>query len=713
MGPSAVRDPADPKVYHPTNGRSALFYVTRNAKLIVKYQSDNQWHSARTDLEQINSSDQVISHAALAEDGDGLLVVTHDISRRFRLYKVKIDWFGAVMSVNRQLDPKLNLRHLRVQDNVAAQYAPNVKLSHLLLVAPIIRLNKSTDLDVHTFPTILAVFSQTSLPMDQTQPFQVSTVIARWYVESVTPTLHEAFSKLNTANGTTPAVKTQVTRLRRQDDIITSKIIDSVQLWNMNAMLLFVASDETVEFRERATMEIIEPSSDDTVAHSWPRSGFGYDNMIGEHSDRVAITTDGSGLLSMKNNGRLEHKTIPLRYGWETLDDGMTATYSEAAVMCVARQHVLLCFMGAASDGPLATLPADLSLELRSFFMKQNILMSRRMIDTSMQDVHKQQAYTMQEPLLPRLLSAQLVVGCKPGTTEWNYAGKFAFTFLNLKHVLFPLVQLLNNPNAYSRPDNLVSMRGLMKWTTDMFAYIAVRLVEVKRKEDTPGNPPAKQLFEAYVAETDIPIVNILLSASTRCLLRMLAGCLPKYCVAVKQQIQNASNIIEKHELNGFLEMVSSLPFKFADVDNFLLDFDGAVRNHFINLEHLRRQDIELAAFCDTGIPEEAEPVFQALLDTILPKLMSKMDLGKLHFWDTDWLGVTPALQTREYDIIRKLPLRKGAKLRVCRRCGAKMKDILPPALRHAPHWVQTSHRYCVCTNYWVLEGDAATGDEG
>jgi len=58
-------------------------------------------------------------------------------------------------------------------------------------------------------------------------------------------------------------------------------------------------------------------------------------------------------------------------------------------------------------------------------------------------------------------------------------------------------------------------------------------------------------------------------------------------------------------------------------------------------------------------------------------------------------------------DVIRKLPLSKDARLRVCPRCSSVMEDISLPGggqLGQMP-WVWQSQKTCICYNSWASPG--------
>ena len=106
-------------------------------------------------------------------------------------------------------------------------------------------------------------------------------------------------------------------------------------------------------------------------------------------------------------------------------------------------------------------------------------------------------------------------------------------------------------------------------------------------------------------------------------------------------------------------------------------------------------------------IPDEMEPALLTLMNTILPKICETADMGKLYFWDTDWLGIQRAVPiegAKRYDAIRKTLLTRDKRLRVCRRCGAQTEDITPDQIRQLPTWLGHAQKQCYCGNYWWLE---------
>jgi mediator of RNA polymerase II transcription subunit 16 len=695
------------------------------------YQNELTWHSTSARLATMNSSHDLLSHAAMGQEGSTLLLVTHDLGKRFRLYKITIKWNpmqhpttqGAPPNIT--VAPTLEIGHLTMLEHVAPQQHDTARLSDLQLlprIPPVATEPGSTSL-----PTVLAVFTRATVPAGASQQAQEAfSVMARWNVETVVPTLHEAFAKLKVNGKVNGATQSQnpITVLRRQEDNFTNKLVLAVEQQYYGTMLAFVASDGSIEFRDRINMTSIEPYGDTTIVSSLPHAGF--EQMMTEHNPHVAMSADGSAMGMIKTDGSLVHKMMTLRYSWQPLEDGISDTQGliEAAIVCLARQHTILSCSNTANDETLALIPFDLSTDLRILFIKEIIMTMNRFntLDISMHDINKQQMIVIREPLLPRALSAQFVTGTKPGTMERDFAGKFAYAFLNARVACTAIAQLITRPEAQVKPDFLISLRGNIKWGCDVLVYITNYLVNFKRKlgKDASSLDAAAiaQAFTDDIAQSQSPVLHLLLCTWTRCYIRFLNNFIPKYLGGTFKITAAPRSVPEKQVMEDTYKFGTSLPFKFSVFEPFIAAVDTAVREAYTtqSVPAERRGEIELNLVTGTAIPPELHPAIKTLMDTALPNFMQHIDFAALYFRDTSWTGIEPTSQiafdtadvvkgsgTVVYDVIRKLPLAKGTKLRRCRRCPAVMEDLTPERARELPTWFTHAQRHCVCGNYWIL----------
>jgi len=708
------RDSNEPTVHHPSDGRHALLHVSRRARLTLMFQIEAIWHDTFVDLETVESSDGLLSHAAMCENGGDLLLVTHDIGKRFRVYKITINWHATQHTrpggpPYTTVAPTVEIVRLTMLDHIAAQHADLAVLTDLRLISPIPSSLVRTD--PPSLPIIVAVFTRVLLPADPIQQHQEAfSIIARWQVESATPILHDSFAKLK-PNGVA-ASQPAVTVLRRHEDNITSKVVLSMEPQYHNTLLAFCASDGTIEFRDHVTMATIEAYGDTTSVSSLAHAGF--EHMAGDHQSDITISPDGSVIVTMNSDGSLVNKMMTLRYGWQPLDDGITDTNGliETAVVCLARQYATLCCCSTANDDILALLPPDLSPEMRSLFIREATRMTNRNLDLASWDVNRQQAFAVRESVLRVLASGQSVINKIPGTQKSTWAGKFGYTYINARLACFAFAQVLTRPDIVMQTGFVLGLRGTAKWSCDFLAWVADSLITLKRATEKLTNGaaslPPHQAFMNAAAEKESPVINILLCTYTRVFVRFLSITLKKYHDIIRQALPNVRSVIERQQMEETIAFFSSLPYKFNFFDILIHDIDNSVRKaHTSNsITTERRIDIELSTMTEQTVPHELDSVIEKLVNESLPKFMSLLDLAALYFRDTTWLGIEPTNEEARqlYDSVRKLPVAKGAKLRVCRRCGAVMEDLDGEALKGTGGWMMHAQRTCVCGNYWIMQ---------
>ncbi len=700
------RDPSEPMAHHPLDNQRAVLIVSRDARLTLMFQVELFWHAVDSRLDDMSSSMDLLSHAAMGERDEHMLILTHDTSKRFRLYKIDINW--NVTTTPRpgsqhpliSVAPTFTIGHLTTMDHISAQQADAAQLSQLHIV-PAIPGHAATP-DTTSLPTILAIFTYASIPANLMQHNQeVFSIVARWHIETATSTLHEAFGKLK-VNGTSTASGLTLTRLKREEDVFTNKLVLSFASQNLGTTLTFTASDGTVEYRDRQTMASIEPYPDSTTVSSLSQCGFEY--VADTHCIHVAPSGDGSSLVGLRPNGELVYRTMTLRYTWHPIMD--EGGLLEAAIVCLARQYTLLSLTNISTDETLALLPLDTPSEMRLLFIKEIIKMMDRNLDISMQDANRQQYAVFKEPLLSKPMSSQFVLGCKPGTTEITFRGKYAYAFLNVRLVVMAIGNTMK-PEAYMRPEYLISLRGLVQWGSDFMVYVAANIIATKREWDTASADETSDFGERFINAGNSPILHILLCTFSRIYVRYLIMCVARYLQHVERAINSARSLVEREQLTEISQKSHSLPFRYADFEIFIATIDTAVRNAYTQgtVTMGRRQDIELSAItCELPIPDEFRPALDETFATALPKFLEKVDMAKLAFWDTSWLGIEPSSDAQQYDVVRKIPLTKDMKLRVCRRCGALMEDISQELAKELPPTIVGFGKQCICTDYWILE---------
>lgn len=707
------RDPNAPRIHNPSDGKSALLYVSRNNCLTMLYQQESgRWYAVHKDLDHAGLTGELISHAAFCEYGNQILLVTHDEAKRFRMLAISIEWNVSQQArpngqPSIRLNPSLDVVHLAGLENVAAQHAELTQLTGLTLLpsAP----DFSIDQQLPSLPTIVATFTHAALPSSTSQHLvERFTAISRWQLESIHSNMHESFGNLKQNASATPTLPPNQC-LQRLPDQITMKLVLSLKPTSFGTLLVFIMSDGSVEFRDRNTFNIIEPSMDTTIASSLPQSGFEHES--GFHCIDAAVSHDASAMAYVQPDGKMEGKVMVFRHGWhhgenDGIIDGNGLV--EAAVMCIARQHMTLTWNSAATAETLSLLPKNLSPASYELFFQQLAKLSPKTYDTFSMDENKRQMHVLRDPHLPRALSSQLVLGTRPPSQAPTLPAQLAWAVLNLKHITVSLMTTIGR--AEQTPglgaDVVHGLHGLVKWSVDVFISILEALLTVERK--TSQGVPAPEAVQAYITETKSPAFHLLLCSYPRTFLRYLAIYLTRYFKLQGQKIATSRALLEKAQMLELARLGETLPYKLDAVLSLVVETEKGILESYTtsSTSERSRAEIELSMITECTLPTQLHGALTNLMATTLPKFTPELDIGKLYFWDTTWLLLTPrGGEEPRYDALKKTLLKEGVRLRRCRRCNSAMEDgaATTEANRELPPWLQAAQRQCVCTCAWYL----------
>jgi mediator of RNA polymerase II transcription subunit 16 len=707
------RDPNAPRIHNPCDGKNAFVYVSRNNCLTMAYQQESgRWYAVHKDLDHTGLTEELISHASFCEYGSQLLLVLHDEAKRFRVLAISIEWSTSQQArpngqPSLRVNPSLDVTHLAGLENISAQHAELAQLTGLTLLPHM--PDALADQQLAPPPTIVATFTHAALPSSTTQHLaERFTAIARWQLESIFPTMHESFGNLKKNAHATPALPPNQC-LQRLPDQMTMKMVLGLKSTSFGTLLAFIMSDGGVEYRDRSTFNIVEPTMETTITSSLPQSGF--EHEAGFHCIDAAVSHDTAAMAYVRPDGKMEGKVMVFRHGWQHGDnDGIIDGNGlvEAAVMCIARQHITLTWSSAATAETLSLLPRELSPSSYKLFFQQLSRLPPRTYDTFSMDETKRQMHVLRDPHLPRALSAQLVLGTRPPSQTPSLPAQLAWAVLNLKHVTVSLMTTIGRAEATPGlgADVIHGLHGLVKWSVDVFISILEALITVDRK--TSQGVPAAQAIEAYITETKSPALHLLLCSYPRTFLRYLSIYLTRYFKLQGQKITTSRALLEKAQMLELARLGETLPYKLDAVLGLIVETEKGILDAYTrsSTSERTRGEIELAMLTEATIPPQLHEAIANLMATSLPKLSPELDIGKLYFWDTTWLLLTPrGGEEPRYDALKKTPLREGMRLRRCRRCNSAMEDgaAMMEAIRDLPPWLQAAQRNCVCTCAWYL----------
>ena len=211
---------------------SAMVVVSRGGSVRLAYQGqDNQWQDVRCEIDDLSTSNDLLTHAALCPDrgmfkvpllctslislsGDSLLLTVHTAGKQLRLYRATIDWQQSTGKDQIASGPKISFQHLETIDaccpmldyttqNQETYILPSseAQLSHLELLpqAADPRSKESAS------PTILATFSYLPNQYSVTGVREQSyTILSRWVMRNVESTLHTVFGSLTSKKSNSP-----------------------------------------------------------------------------------------------------------------------------------------------------------------------------------------------------------------------------------------------------------------------------------------------------------------------------------------------------------------------------------------------------------------------------------------------------------------------------------------------------------------------------
>ncbi|OQO05141.1 hypothetical protein B0A48_08161 [Cryoendolithus antarcticus] len=666
------RDQQAPRLHHPVDGKTAFLYVTRNTLLTLCYQHDaTTWGTASTTLEPLSTLDETLSHAAFCQQDNKLLLVTHDLRRHMRVYTITIDWNGTqgkdqYRSGTLRIAPSLLIGHSVSLEYVAPQHSEGTLLTSLQIILPVPIFAESS---VPSYTTIVATFAQASYPSDATQQAQSFTTICRWHLEQVTQNLHPSFAKLQKRAAAAVTLPNKNT-LRRQPDLVTAKVILTIQPMNHDTLIAFGASDGTVECRDRETWNIVAPTfGDTTTVTSLPQAGFEFTPSL-EHSVHIMCNTDCAYMITLGVDQKLRCKPAALRYGWQAIDDGILdiSGMHETAIACVAREHTLLTHHSNASALELfALLPPDLAPEQYRHLLFDITRALTRAHDLGSLDEKTKQRMLLGDNYIIRCLGAQLSLVSAP-VAQPGIGAQLAWVVLTAKQAHFAL---FSSCSTTSPPDpaTLHSLRGLAIWSLELFTaslatLFTVHSIFVAKPNETPATALA-----SHIASSSSPLLHLVLCSYPRTLLRYLALALTRYFKLVASSLVNSPSLLIKTDLLETISKIKTLPFRLeilAAPDGLLGEIDRVVGEAYAvsTIGPRERAEAELTMLFSPApdLPTSLNGAVKSIWTRILPKYTGEMDLGALYFYDTAGLILqsrerTGARAKRSVDVLTKLPI--------------------------------------------------------
>lgn len=717
-----------------------------------------------------------------------LVLAAYDVSGRLRLYQVDAHWSIPPQKHGQQPPkqyekPELQVSELMVEDNCfpaminsdlnggsESRVRVPAQLTHLdfLPVTP--------EQNDGSLPTIQAIFSTPPnvVSVDQTHPAQDPfSIVVRWEAQHMQQNqLHTSLDKVTSKKKSISSVPARgVWLLRRQPDTMTHSVILSfVPLW-YHMLLAYCYSDGTIEFRKRSTMAVIAPDYNTDTVSSLPQAGFSFTTL--EPSLHVALSPNYCVAACMQQEGSIKVRSMEYTYGTLATDDD-DARHS-AAIAALILQTATAANQYFCSDDIFSTM-GDISEARKSTFIKLMFEGLNVNIDCGIDDQSNNHLILLgRSPFFVKTLSSIHLLGLH-GSVNRSLTSKMSWITLNIKYVTQILTtiarmhgQIEKNP---LRPEVVPQFIGICRWIMHFMVYMIDELLaighEIKTFAAQNPNGITREALEAKIHELNKPALLVLLSSFPRMMMKLWAQPI-QWVMRTSFTYINGNPPPEMRKLYYPLhQALSETPLDWRHFEHLVSEAQHLVRNCYKRcvsgkpeeqaaLRNLHERELVLGRIPDVLVPAARRLVTDTLFNENQQNgcLADKVDMAKIMFFDTTWLGFQESRRAAEWfdthvvDVCQKMIIRgtgaqshptgaasaaaqqgnrnrsdsmqslsmgmggavedgkkRKQQLRKCVRCGAYMEDVtmgLPGYANHHVSWLMGVAKHCVCGNSWML----------
>ncbi|KLU84072.1 hypothetical protein MAPG_03117 [Magnaporthiopsis poae ATCC 64411] len=518
---------------HPNPSKSAFVCITAGGMLKMFYsQPNNKVQEALLELENIGSSDDLVTHASICPDksSSGLCIALALSSRLLKVVKVTINW-GLPPQMDKQnlantqpLNPTFKEKRVAVVSWMSlAGPTPepepplDISMAHISLLELLPTTLASNNQQGFVPPLILAVRSHVS-------PFShvMQSVLDAWEIvgdqaQSAQPqALHPAFQQLSSRAGT-PATQ-PATRLRRWDPIWLDKVVVSIQLLHQGRVVCLAFSDGTVQHRDRYTLEVMYASPD--LERISALDGLGFRFADETPCLQVAFSPTSCSFVQICEDSRVRWNS--LRY--PAADIGSTT--QDAQYHAVVAGLALTVAAAASSQ----TNHDDILAIGRQFIDKPRFAYDWVMEVARMLKIHIDYSEEAHHDQLVRNHHLQLCLsilhhmGLYGEFNPRSFGGKFGAVALGVRSIVILITIASHTYKAdklvpLDEPDVVDALATGSKWTLDVLSWLAESLFDLADdpKFEALLNPTDwKNVVEYLHSRNNDVALHLLLCSSTR-----------------------------------------------------------------------------------------------------------------------------------------------------------------------------------------------------
>ncbi|KAK3372390.1 mediator complex, subunit Med16 [Podospora didyma] len=542
--------------FHPNPGKSALLCITTNGFLKLFFsQNSNRIEETDIELENITSSEDLITHSAMCSDKNTVLIAMATASKQLKIVRAIIHW-GLPQPTDKQAPPGSMPLHPTIKDSHVAvtswlQHgagntpldASMTQLSHIELLPAAVEGQPPT----LSPPLVLTV---RSFVPNETSPFsqEPQSIIDRWGIHfDQSQSLHPAFEQLGSKNAPRPPPLTP--RLRKLESIIMPKIIVSIHQLQLGKVLCFVFSDGTLQYRDRITMN--ETLNETNITHITSLHHVGFQFFDASPCLQVAFSPTNCSFVQVCEDGTLKWNRLnyPMEDPTVALQDpsqyhavlaGLSLALAPSAV------HQTNC------DDILAIArPFSQKTDFTYAWIREIVKLLKFSVDYSEESHHDQ---LVRNHHLQLCLSILNHLGFRGEFEPRSFGGKFAMLALNVRNIVILITIASNTPinlkgqlSPLDEPEVVEALAGCAKWAVDLLSWMTdclYRLLDDPIFMSILSDPKRFPELANYLQSQGDVSLHLLLCSSTRGFLS--AACrrlthLQSLCTRATQFYKNAS----------------------------------------------------------------------------------------------------------------------------------------------------------------------------
>ncbi|PHH76275.1 hypothetical protein CDD82_4064 [Ophiocordyceps australis] len=737
---------------HPHASKSALFCITMNGWLKMFWSQNTQkTEETAMELDSVNCTADLITHAALTSDKKAILIALATSSLSLKLLKVEIQWGGPGSSSERnpmpptaRLNPALvetrlamtTLLHDVAGESVAAGNARDI--THLKILPSVVdNTGKNTVL-----PLILAVRSR---PVNQGSYQSIKTVLDRWEVVEYRSGLDPDFAQLSNRRNSVPLDPPVKTRLHRLGSVTINKVVISVEAIQFGKALILTMSDGTVEYRDRGTLEELYTSEDLSKIMNLRQVGWTFADT--EACLQVAFSPTYCSMMQMREDGAI--CWAKLHYPAGDLGESMKDAHYSGSIAGLAVTVASSLWYQSNFDDTLAIVYKWTGK--RRFvhdWVTELIRILKIQVDYS-EEMHHDAL--MRNSPLQSCLGIMNSLGFKGEMAPRSFQSKFSTICLQIRNVVILITLSSNTPvsvrdklSPLDEHEVVDALAGCAQWSLDLLSWLVKKLMSLMRDDEFRERlaPPRFAQMTAYLQQNNDVSLHLVLSSCSRGFLSAICRRIAHLQVLSTRAIEfyrkqptttDPTAIQLQRAYHKMHRITSTAPINVAEVEKLLNVVGSDIRQTYQeslpnwvksgpNAPQGKQVDaavktaqvqFEAAMLLGISPPPAFLPLIKKLMDKELPALKASTDQAKIFFGNYLLLGLDDGDSSERWrrqssrvhlDMFKRIAIclsPQGPPWRRCTRCASVMEDVFTN--RPGFSFVLGQQRRCSCGGSWAL----------